>query len=206
MNNCPLCGSFGKPFYEDQFFVCSKCEGIYKNRVLLLDQTKEKERYTLHSDDPNDSGYQKFVSPIINSVLADFTTNDLGLDFGTGQSQIIATILQSKQLNIKVYDPYFAPFKENLLQQYNFITACEVIEHFNDPKKEFLLLDSLLQRGGKLYCMTHLYDETIDFEKWYYKNDTTHIFIYQKNTMRYIQNHFHFQDLFIDKRLVVFTK
>ena len=54
--------------------------------------------------------------------------------------------------------------------------------------------------------MTHLYDESIDFAKWYYKNDTTHIFIYQKETIEYIKNTFTFSNFYIDKRLVVFEK
>jgi Methyltransferase domain len=61
------------------------------------------------------------------------------------------------------------------------------MEHLHDPLKEFGLLKSLLKPQGKLYCMTHLYDESIDFAKWYYKNDKTHVCIYQKETVKFLQ-------------------
>jgi hypothetical protein len=206
MSLCPLCNSKGELFYKEEFFLCPTCGGIFKNPEFLLDETKEKERYELHSDDASDFGYQQFVSPIVKSVVRDFKTTDSGLDFGTGQSQIVAKLLQNEGYALKVYDPYFAPIEGNLEKKYDYITACEVIEHFNHPKKEFTLLSFLLRKNGKLYCMTHLYDESIDFAKWYYKNDTTHIFIYQKETIEYIKNSFGFSDFGIDKRLIVFTK
>lgn len=205
MNLCPLCSSIGEHFHKEEFFLCPTCKAIFKNKNLLLDELKEKERYELHSDDLLDEGYQQFVSPIINSVFKDFKITDCGLDFGTGQSQIIAKLLQKNRYDVDVYDPYFAPLKENLNKKYEYITACEVIEHFNEPKKEFELLKSMLKEHGKLYCMTHLYDETIDFSKWYYKNDSTHIFIYQKETIKYIQEMFGFSSYFIDKRLIILS-
>ncbi len=206
MSFCPLCSSLAEHFYKDEFFFCPTCGAIFKNPEFLLDEVKEKERYQLHSDNPQDIGYQQFVSPIVQSVLKDFKADAIGLDFGTGQSQIVAKLLHDEGYDANVYDPYFAPYSESLDQKYDFITACEVVEHFNHPKKEFALLHSLLKENGKLYCMTHLYDESIDFSKWYYKNDTTHIFIYQKSTMEFIQREFGFKDMTINKRLVVFTK
>ncbi|WP_309597799.1 methyltransferase domain-containing protein [Flavobacterium oreochromis] len=86
------------------------------------------------------------------------------------------------------------------------MASCEVIEHFHHPKKEFQLLKELLVPKGKLYCMTHLYDSSIHFEKWYYKNDTTHVFIYQKETIEWIAKMLMFSDFTIKNRLIIFTK
>jgi len=206
MSLCPLCSSKSELFYKEEFFQCSTCKGIFKNPKFFLDENKEKERYELHSDDAEDVGYQTFVSPIKKSVMDDFTKEALGLDFGSGSSQIVAKVLQSEGYVVKIYDPFFAPILENLKEKYDYITSCEVIEHFNNPHKEFVLLQSLLKEDGKLYCMTHLYDESIDFSKWYYKNDPTHIFIYQARTVEFIKNNFGFSDFRIDKRLITFTK
>lgn len=205
MSLCPLCSSQSELFYNDEFFLCPTCGGIFKNQELLLDAKDEKERYELHSDDVNDLGYQKFVSPITTNVFNDFKKENCGLDFGSGNSKIVATVLENESYNVKVYDPFFAPILENLKEKYDYITSCEVIEHFNNPQKEFALLQSLLKEGGKLYCMTHLYDESIDFSKWYYKNDPTHIFIYQAKTVEFIKNHFGFSDATIEKRLIVWS-
>jgi citrate lyase synthetase len=53
--------------------------------------------------------------------------------------------------------------------------------------------------------MTDLYDESIDFAKWYYKNDVTHVFFYTKETFVWIQKEFGFRDLKIEKRLITYT-
>jgi len=79
-----------------------------------------------------------------------------------------------------------------------------VIEHFSNPNKEFKLFKKLLKKGSKLYCMTDIYDDSIDFEKWYYKNDPTHIFFYHKKTFEWIKEKFDFKSVEIEKRLITF--
>ncbi|MBI3873705.1 MAG: class I SAM-dependent methyltransferase, partial [Arcobacter sp.] len=187
---CPLCDHDGQSFYQNDFYLCEFCGGIFKDKVKLLNIEQEKQRYKLHNDNITDIGYQHFVSPIINNVFKSFSIEAKGLDFGAGHTAIIAKLLQEKGFEIKIYDPFFYPILENLEQKYDFVTACEVIEHFYSPKKEFALLKSLLHKDGILYCMTHIYDESIDFGKWYYKNDPTHVFIYQAKTIEYIKNNF----------------
>ena len=60
------------------------------------------------------------------------------------------------------------------------------------PKMEFRSLKNMLNQKGKLYCMTDIYGESINFSKWYYKNDPTHVFFYHKNTVHWIQKEFGF--------------
>jgi hypothetical protein len=47
-------------------------------------------------------------------------------------------------------------------------------------------LTSLLKANGMLLIMTMLYNDQIDFKKWHYRNDGTHVFIYRKETIAYI--------------------
>ena len=54
--------------------------------------------------------------------------------------------------------------------------------------------------------MTLIYDEKIDFEKWYYKDDPTHIFLFQKETFEYIKNKFSYKKLVIEDRLIKFYR
>ncbi len=166
----------------------------------------EKKHYSHHNNDVNDKGYQNFVSPITSSILKDYTPKDKGLDFGAGTGSAISKVLTDNQYQISQYDPYFHNHPNLLENQYNYIACCEVVEHFHHPDKEFELLKKLLFPDGKLYIMTHLYDSAIDFENWYYKNDTTHVFMYQKETMQYIKSTFGFTDVLIENRLIVFTK
>lgn len=200
--NCPLCDNSNHTAMNNEFRLCSHCFGIFKRNDLLLDEHKEKERYDLHNNDANDIEYQNFVSPITQAVLFHFTPTAIGLDFGAGKSSAICKVLRDNNYNIQEYDPFFHNNKVLLAQMYHYITSCEVIEHFYEPKKEFAKLKSLLRPNGALFCMTHLYDETIDFEKWYYKNDPTHVFIYQEKTIAYICETFGFRKYKVENRLI----
>jgi hypothetical protein len=64
----------------------------------------------------------------------------------------------------------------------------------------------MLLPEGKIYCMTDLYNPSIEFNNWYYKNDITHVFIYQEKTIHYITERFQFSDLKIDGRLIRWTR
>lgn len=203
--NCPLCHNpLDKIFHQD-YLICETCSGIVKDETLLLSAADEKNRYLKHENDVNDVGYQNFTAPITKSVLKDFTKDQDGLDFGAGPSSVITKILKDNHYKIEEYDPFFHPKKNLLTKKYDYIVCCEVMEHFYKPHEEFRLLKSLLKPGGRLFCMTHLYDSTINFEKWYYRNDATHVFIYQKETIQFIKEKFRFSKAEIDKRLITFT-
>ena len=53
--------------------------------------------------------------------------------------------------------------------------------------------------------MTDIYDESIEFSKWYYKNDPTHLFFYHKKTFEWIEKEFNFSNVTIKHRLITFT-
>jgi len=203
---CPLCQSQSKPFYKDtqEYRRCVCCRGIFVVAHDLPPSDEEKKRYELHDTNTQDEGYRRFVSPITSRVIQEFTPYDKGLDFGAGTSQIISCVLQEHGFCIQNYDPYFHPNTQLLQNKYNYITSCEVIEHFYHPAKEFALLRGLLHKGAKLYLMTDIYDER-DFTTWYYKNDPTHVFFYTKESFEWIQKAYNFKTLFIDKRLIVLS-
>jgi len=204
MESCPLCYNSGKPFYKDIFYVCKECKGIFRSKEILPSAEMEKARYEQHRNDINDVGYQQFVSPIIDAVLQSFKPSHKGLDFGAGPGSMITGVLKSKGYNIKQFDPFFHNFPELLDKKYDYIICCEVMEHFHHPDKEFRLLKGLLNAGGSLLCMTNIFNNEIDFDQWYYKNDFTHVFIYQKETLLWIKNAIGFSNLSVDNRLIRF--
>jgi len=207
-NHCPLCNNIGKLFYKSKkrlFYQCENCYGIFIDKDLKPNQEIEKSRYEKHQNNSQDEGYQNFVSPITSSILKSFTIKDIGLDFGSGKDSAISKILEDNKFNIKKYDPFFYNNLNLLKKKYNYIACCEVIEHFHNPKKEFTLLKELLAPKAKLYCMTSIYNETIDFANWWYKNDITHIFIYHKKTLKWIEKEFGFSDSVINKNLIIFS-
>lgn len=205
---CPLCSGLGKLFHQNPrqlFYQCKNCSSIFADKNLHPDAKKEYAHYAKHENNVEDKGYQQFVSPITQAIIKEFTPEHKGLDFGAGPGPVISKILNDNKFSIIQYDPYFHYYPELLNKTYDYIACCEVMEHFYNPKKEFALLKKLLKPQGKLYCMTHIYDENIDFEKWYYKNDPTHVFIYQKNTLNWIKENFGFSNLEIHKRLIIFS-
>ncbi|OWP77935.1 methyltransferase [Flavobacterium oreochromis] len=207
--NCPLCNHSSPLFtnYKSRlYYQCSHCKGIFLDPSQYMSYENEEKHYQFHNNDVEDPGYLNFVSPITSSILNDFSKEELGLDFGAGTNSAVSKVLKDNQYQILQYDPYFHPSPQILEKKYHYIASCEVIEHFHHPKKEFQLLKELLVPKGKLYCMTHLYDSSIHFEKWYYKNDTTHVFIYQKETIEWIAKMLMFSDFTIKNRLIIFTK
>jgi hypothetical protein len=205
---CPLCNNNSALFYQNntqKYHQCANCYGIFVDHKLRPDKATELSRYKQHNNDVEDKGYQKFVSPITSSVMHDFTPNDTGLDFGAGTGPVISKILNDNNFQIVQYDPFFHDYPELLDKKYNYIACCEVIEHFYNPAKEFSLLKNLLQPGGKLYCMTDIYNQNINFDKWYYKNDPTHVFIYQRETINWIKENFRFSNVKINGRLVTYS-
>lgn len=114
-------------------------------------------------------------------------------------------MLNDNSYNISSYDPFFHNHPELLEESYDYIACCEVIEHFYNPSREFYLLKKLLKKDAKLYLMTELYDDSIDFDSWYYKNDPTHVFFYHRDTFKWIMKEFNFSDVTINHRLITIS-
>jgi SAM-dependent methyltransferase len=201
---CPLCFGNAIEFFAPKYFECSSCAGVFCAPEYLPNANSEKQRYELHENDIQDAGYNAFVAPLVNAVIQHQQPMQSALDFGAGPSSAVAHNLQKCNFNIALYDPFFHNQPELLQLQYDFIICCEVIEHFHKPNESFEILRGCLQRGGRLYCMTHILTTEVDFEKWYYKNDFTHVFFYRPETLQWIKQHFNFKSLTIANRLIVF--
>jgi hypothetical protein len=126
-----------------------------------------------------------------------------GLDFGCGHVPVLGNALIRKGFMLSLFDPYFFPNAEKLQRRYDYVICCEVVEHFAQPAKEFRLLRKLLKDRGKLLIMTHLYDQSMDFGTWYYKNDATHVSIFQAKTLQYVVENFGFNKVEITGRFIV---
>jgi SAM-dependent methyltransferase len=187
---CLLCNSMHiELFYRanaHEFWQCAHCRGIFRQKHDLPDPEVERNRYLLHQNDAQDLGYRKFVAPITSLILAEFTSADKGLDYGSGTSSAIAAVLRESLFDVVCYDPFFAPETALLDNRYDYIVCCEVMEHFHHPYREFQRLANMLKPNGALFCMTNIYNEKISFADWYYKNDPTHVIIYRAETIKTI--------------------
>ncbi|MFY7742155.1 MAG: class I SAM-dependent methyltransferase [Flavobacterium sp.] len=206
---CPLCADIANHFYTHkhrEFYFCSSCFSVFLDTKNYMSESDEKKHYEFHNNDVNDKGYQQFASPIVRAVLDDFTPKHSGLDFGAGTNSVIVKLLKDKKYNIVEYDPFFSNHPEVLEKQYDYITCCEVIEHFHHPFEEFKKLFQLLKPGGKLICMTDFFSETQNFDTWYYKNDHSHVFFYHPKTMEWISKNIGFSSYTIEGRVTVFER
>lgn len=203
---CILCRCETELFFQFKnrnYFKCLNCHSVMLDQNDYISPEKEKLRYESHNNDVMDERYQRYASPFIKAVMNDYSKHHLGLDFGSGTGPVITKLLRDQGYSVNIYDPFFADDKDKLKFQYDYIVCCEVMEHFHNPYSEFERLRLLLKPMGTLYLKTSLYDESIDFNKWYYKNDLTHVFFYHKKALEFIMNHFGFNELIIKKDLII---
>ena len=183
---CTLCGSALLKKMDEYYYDCDVCKAIVMDEKHYLTADEEKAEYEIHNNDVNDIRYQNFTMPITNYVIEKFLPEHKGLDFGSGTGPVISSMLKEKGYDIVQYDPFFTPDENIFNDLYDYILSCEVFEHFHNPKMEIDRLTSLLKANGMLLIMTMLYNDQIDFKKWHYRNDGTHVFIYRKETIAYI--------------------
>ncbi|MDA3886826.1 MAG: class I SAM-dependent methyltransferase [Candidatus Delongbacteria bacterium] len=203
---CTLCGSVLINKKDEYYYDCHICKALVKDKKYYFTADEEKAEYEIHDNDVNDIRYQNFTMPITDYVLEKFLPEHKGLDFGSGPGPVILSMLKKKDYDIVQYDPYFAPDKSILNNTYDYIVSCEVFEHFHNPKIEIDNLSSLLKVNGMLLVMTMLYDDQIDFKKWKYRNDLTHVFIYRKETIEYIAEEKNLQIDILTDRFIVLRK
>tara|TARA_R110002020_G_scaffold445436_1_gene657330 strand:- start:1082 stop:1708 length:627 start_codon:yes stop_codon:yes gene_type:complete len=207
--DCPLCendAQFFAIYDKREYLQCTYCDSLFLNSKDLPHPRAEKERYDYHENTIKNEGYLEFLQPLINSVKANFSREDSGLDFGSGPTPVFSKLLKMEGFNITTYDPIYKHSESIFRKQYDYIVCCEVIEHFHQPKEEFNTLDDLLKPNGSLLCKTSLYDSSIDFEQWAYKNDFTHSFFYTFKALEYIQQNWNFRKLDVTSELIFFQK
>ncbi|MCC5916596.1 MAG: class I SAM-dependent methyltransferase [Cryomorphaceae bacterium] len=204
--NCTLCTSKLLEKVDDYFWECTHCGALVKDHGHYIPKEQEKDRYSEHNNDVDDINYQRFVAPITDHVLENFNATHLGLDYGCGTGPVISKMLKDQNFQVKLFDPFFFPNENYRDHTYDYIFSCEVFEHFHNPKNEIEKLLHLLKENGRLIIMTHLYDPSVKFQNWYYRNDPTHIFIYTTKTIDYISRKYHLNTIIETERLIVFEK
>lgn len=203
---CTLCNTNLKNKIDNVYFICDYCSAYVKDTKQYISLKKEKERYKEHNNDVDDKGYQRFTSPITNTILEKYNTHHLGLDYGCGTGPVISKQLQDKGYKLQLFDPFFYVDEMYLNFTYDYIFSCEVFEHFYQPKEEIEKLLRLLKPKGRLLIMTHQYDGKIPFSKWYYRKDPTHVFIYTQKTFEFIAKKYQLTIEKKNNRFVVLKK
>jgi hypothetical protein len=185
--NCPLCLQEGitPSLVENRYAECPCCALRFLSPEFHLNESEEKERYLLHTDDVNDKGYEQYLWSLYEAISQRLTIPSQGLDYGCGRASVLGRMLEEKGHSLTLYDPFFKPNTNALKRNYDFVFATEVIEHFFHPALEFQRLRALTKPGGFLGIMTRLCDGE-DFENWFYRRDPTHVSFFSQRTFNWI--------------------
>lgn len=206
---CPLCGTDSQPFQTvdaRHYRRCPGCELVFLVPQQWLDREAERARYDLHQNDPDDARYRHFLAPLFEALRARLAAGARGLDYGCGPGSGLAAMLQEAGFPMALYDPQYAPDAAALSGRHDFVACSEVAEHFRDPCGEFRKLDGLLKPGGWLGLMTGVLREDVEFARWHYRRDPTHICFYTPATLHWIARAQGWRLDFIEGNIILFKK
>lgn len=193
---------------SSETFECSHCALVFKNPLKHLNLEEDIKRYSTHQNDKQDSGYIDFLNRLV-VPLAEFLPKKFeALDFGCGPGPTLSGLLKEKgevqsEILVENYDPIFFKNPDAIKRTYDVVTSTEVVEHFKAPIDDWKLLVSLVKPRGLLAVMTQFISAKIDYEKWWYKNDPTHVVFYTEETFAYLASHFNLDIIFNDKNSVI---
>ncbi len=189
-----------------EFYECAQCDLLFVNSSNFLTPDEEKKRYDYHENDPQNADYRTFLSKLKNALLPKLSVGMKGLDFGSGISDAMARLFAEEGYAMDLYDPFFGPDLLKPNKTYDFITCCEVAEHFKEPKKEIELINSLLNKTSWLGVMTTLRDDYRGDSSWWYLRDPTHVCFYTRRTFRWIGEHWGLKVEFNSGNIVLLAK
>ncbi|EDP61388.1 Methyltransferase type 12 [alpha proteobacterium BAL199] len=186
--HCPVCRSTGPAPFQTvsgcDYWRCTACEATFLDPCHWPVRADEHAHYRNHENDPDDPRYRKFLSALVDPLLARLGPGLSGLDYGCGSGSAAAAMLREAGHEVALYDPCFHPNRATLDQSYDFITCTEVAEHFHHPADEFDRFDRMLRPGGWLAIMTCFQTDDGQFERWHYRRDPTHVVFYREATLQ----------------------
>lgn len=205
--NCLLCHTDSNPFELDTF-LCPECHLVFKNPETFNSTEKDIARYSTHNNDSTDQGYLDFLGRFVTPLKPFLKEKFDALDFGCGPGPTLSMLLEKVGGSVENYDPLFFPDAHLLIpESYDVVTSTEVVEHFKTPRHDWETLIDLVKDNGVIAIMTLFYSPEIDYKKWWYKNDHTHIVFYQQKTFEYIASEFNLEILYNDnKSIIIFKK
>mgnify|MGYP001813413853 CR=1 FL=1 len=183
---CPLCTSAQTaPYFRDQrreYLRCKECALVFVPPAFFLSPQAEKAEYDLHENAVDDPGYRRFLARLVEPLLQRLLPGARGLDFGCGPGPALAAMFVEAGHPVDLYDCFYQPDTSVLSPSYGFICATEVVEHLHRPGRELDRLWAMLEPGGILGIMTKLVRDREAFARWHYKNDSTHVCFFSRDT------------------------
>lgn len=186
---CPVCHAAAVPLLTADardYWACPRCGARFLDPRQRPSREQEYAHYLRHENDPDDPRYRRFLSKLVDPLLARLPARSTGLDFGCGPGSAVAAMLREAGHEVALYDPFFAPDAVVLEQSYGFVACTETVEHFHRPDEEFARLMGMVRPGGWLAVMTCFQTDDARFAGWHYRKDPTHVVFYREDTFRYL--------------------
>lgn len=207
---CTLCSSGDvQPYHHDQsrsYLRCSNCDLVFVPVEHHLCPDEEKAQYDFHENDPDDSGYRKFLSRIYDPMIERLGDTKNGLDFGSGPGPTLSLMFEEAGHTVDLYDVFYANDAVVFDNNYDFITATEVVEHLSKPMQELDRLWRCLKPGGVLGIMTKRVTRKESFTTWHYTLDPTHISFFSEHSFKWLGEKWGSKPEFIGGDVVLFIK
>jgi len=212
--SCPLCNSGALSLISQDerhrrpFYLCQDCALISVPPRYHLSKADESARYALHDNTLSNQGYVDFLTEVaevavnvasemshtglpVNGDFSDRPVIKL-LDFGCGKEAVLCRLLERRGIECHPYDPLYDDLRlPDVIDKYDIIAACEVVEHLRDIAGELRFMRGLLRDGGAVIVRTRLYDDAdVDvgdgasaFQNWWYAQDPTHINFFGRKSL-----------------------
>ncbi len=172
----------------------------------FLSASAEQAEYDLHQNSPADQRYRKFLSRLFTPLAARLPSGSCGLDFGSGPGPTLSVMFEEIGHVVAIYDIFYAKDESVFEQQYDFITATEVVEHLHHPREELERLWICLKPGGTLAVMTKLARDREAFARWHYKDDLSHVCFFSQPTFHWLAAHWQATLTFVNQDVVFLVK
>lgn len=187
-----------------RFFRCRQCELVFKEPVCFPVQEAERAHYQNHQNFSSDVRYRNYLKTLLLPLQSHLSASAIGLDFGCGPELVLSQICRDFGWECESYDPYFYPERSALEKTYDFVVCSEVFEHFHYPREEIIRLVGILNPNGWMVVRTET--PPIDFEKWYYHRDPTHVVFYSEATFRWMAKKWGLYFEALERNLFLFQK
>lgn len=176
---------------------------MFVPRRFHLPLDEERRRYAGHRNSPDDPAYRRFLARLFEPLAGRLPPGAEGLDYGCGPGPTLSVMFREAGFPMRLWDPAFAPDRTALARRYDFVTCSETAEHFAAPGEEWQRLAALLRPGGWLGVMTQFLEPDIAFERWYYKNDPTHVCFYTRASIAQAAARLGLEPLFVSNSVVL---
>jgi SAM-dependent methyltransferase len=185
--NCHLCDSTSsqKLFSDDfrRYYHCEKCGLIFVPANDHVSVKEEKKRYTLHDNDIGHAGYVKFLTELVRVIGERANPSGRILDYGSGPEEVLTRLLRKNGYDCTSYDPLYDIGKEAFSKTYDTVVLCEVLEHLRGLRAEIEKIKKILNPASVIIIRTQLHPPPGDFANWWYKNDSTHVNFFSRESV-----------------------